>query len=87
MTAHHSLQAMSCKKLTHLAAPTLQPQKSPPLREQRRAFVAARGVNPGAGRGNYLPVPVATSSSTFSDTSVSFTPFGLDFMFDDQFVA
>lgn len=32
-------------------------------------------------------VPVATSSSTFRETMFSVTPFGLDFMFEDQLVA
>ena len=32
-------------------------------------------------------VPVATSSNTFNETMFSVTPFGLDFMFEDQFVA
>ena len=55
------------------------------------AFEAAleRGdpAAPGSSGAAYFPVPVATSSRMFNATSVSLTPLGLDFMFDDQLVA
>lgn len=55
-----------------------------------RVFETVSNAAPGGldgSRAAYLPVPVATSSRMFSATSVSLTPLGLDFMFDDQLVA
>lgn len=65
-----------------------QKTKNPPPHEAvagRCDFSAHQQIRPSLFY--YLPVPVATSSSTFSETICSVTPFGLDFMFEDQFVA
>ncbi len=80
---HDRILFSICQPASH---PASAAKKARPRAEQGRANM------PGGGSSNafncaYLPVPVATSSSTFSDTSVSLTPFGLDFMFDDQLVA